>query len=68
MYTITRSGARPLDDHELRSVKDSVNGWKQAELDALGFGVPSPLEQPQDDGLLPERDEDPLPTGLATGP
>jgi proteasome beta subunit len=56
MFSVTEKGAVRLDDAELRGVEDSVNGWKESELDALrglGFGS-SVLEVPADPGISPE--------------
>jgi 20S proteasome alpha/beta subunit len=60
MFTITAEGARKLTDEDERSLRDSVNIWKAAELDALkglNRGNPDSEDEPKpDEGLEPAPD------------
>jgi 20S proteasome alpha/beta subunit len=61
IISVEAGGLTELDDDELRSIKDSVNAWKQEELDALGrLGLGrSPEPEGEDEGLSPEPEAEP---------
>lgn len=56
--SVTPNGVQLLNPDELKSVEDSVNAWKAAELEALGAlglgGVAAGEDEPaKDEGLEP---------------